>query len=369
MNIFKLITILLEAILISFLISVPIINLLYKFKITRRIDVDFSTVIDKRRSKAGTPVMGGLMIVISILILNIVFNLNGSTKIPILVFTISALLGGLDDILNIYGMERRNRSLSRVNRLIKVHASKLTRIKLIITYPWQLYKSFFLMLGSHPGKGIQPHEKILINLVAGLLVFIWVFFTAGWREPSMIYFPFGQGIDIGWLMLPFVVLTVMTMTNAVNLADGMDGLSAGMLIPSFLSFMVIAIIQNNENTAIICATAVGALISYLYFNIPPARVQMGDVGSLSLGTLMAAIALEMRVPFLLLIIGFPFVIELMSSLIQAIARRVIGQRIFMMAPLHHHFELLGWKEEKVVMRFWLLSIFCAVLGIWLYLLY
>lgn len=332
-------------------------------------EVDFSAVIDQRKQKAGTPVMGGLIIVITILLLNLIFNLNGSTKVPLLVFTISAALGGIDDFLNIYGIARRVRPLSRINKLIRVHANPLMRVWLVITYPWQLYKLFFYLLGSNPGKGIQAHEKILVNSIAGFAVFIWTYYLAGWAFPGMLFFPFGLQIDIGILMLPFVILTVLVMSNAVNIADGMDGLSAGMLLPAFTSLMVIAAVEGNYHSAIMSASAIGGLIAYLYFNIPPARIQMGDVGSLSLGTLLAVIALEMRMPFLLLIVGFPFILEFGSSLVQSLGRRFLGRRILAMAPLHHHFELIGWKEEKVVMRFWLLAIFCAFLGFWVYLLY
>jgi len=313
--------------------------------------------------------MGGLIIFGSVIILNLLFNLNGSTKVPLLVFSISALLGAIDDILNIYGTARKIKPLNRINKLIKVHANKLVRIWYVLTYPWQLYKLFFHMLGSNPGKGLHPHEKILINSVAGIAVFLWTYYLAHWPDPSNLYFPLGIRIDIGILIFPFVVLTVLVVTNAVNLTDGLDGLSAGLLLPAFLAFMCIALLKQDPSMAIICATAIGGLMAYLYFNIPPARIQMGDIGSLSLGTLLAVVALELRVPFLLLIIGFPFIIEFMSSLIQGVARRMIGRRVLLMAPLHHHFELLGWKEEKVVMRFWLLGFFCAFLGIWLYLLY
>lgn len=368
-DLFSLLTILVLATLLGFALALPILHILYTFKITRRMEVDFSAVIDQRKQKVGTPVMGGLIIVFCVLILNLLFNFSGSTKVPILVFCISAALGGLDDFLNIYGVARKVKPLSRINKLIRVHANWYIRIWYLVTYPWQAYRSFFYMLGSNPGKGIQAHEKILINTFAGLAVFWWTYFLAGWGDPGVLFFPFGISIDIGWLMLPFVILTVLVMSNAVNIADGMDGLSAGMLIPAFFAFMTIAVIRGDSAMAILCATAVGGTIAYLYFNIPPARVQMGDVGSLALGTLLAVIALEMRLPFLLLIIGFPFVLEFASSLFQGIARRVIGRRIFMMAPLHHHFEMLGWREEKVVMRFWLLAIFCAILGIWVYLLY
>jgi phospho-N-acetylmuramoyl-pentapeptide-transferase len=366
---FELLTILLTSTFLSFAIAVPIINLLYALKITRRVEVDFSTVIDQRKQKVGTPIMGGLIFVITILLLNLAFNLNGSTIVPLFVFLLSALLGGLDDVLNIFGTARRVRPLSRINKLIKVHANRFTRAWYLISYPWQAYKAFFYMLGSNPGKGLQAHEKILINSVAGLAVAIWTILLSNWSDPTTLFFPFDIDIDIGTLMWPFIILTVIVVTNAVNLADGMDGLSAGMLIPAFMAFMAIAILKDNSHIAIICASAIGGLISYLYFNIPPARVQMGDVGSLSMGTLLAVIALEMRLPFLLAIIALPFLVEFMSSLMQGIGRRLLGRRIFRMAPLHHHFELIGWPEEKVVMRFWLFSILSAVLGLWIYLLY
>lgn len=368
-DLFDLTTILLMAMIISFAISIPIIHLLYRLNITRKLDVDFSAVIDQRQQKVGTPVMGGLIFVFSILLLNLLFNYNGSTKVPILVFCLSVLLGAADDLLNIFGKNRRVTPMHRINKLIRVHADKKTRVWYVITYPWQLYKTFFYMLGSNPGKGIQAYEKILINSIAGVAVFIWMYSIPEWTDYGNLFFPFDISLNIGVLMLPFVILTVLVMTNAVNIADGMDGLSAGMVLPAFASFMTIAILKEDVPMAVLCATAIGGVTAYLYFNIPPARVQMGDVGSLSLGTLLAVVALEMRLPFLLTIICFPYLLEFASSLIQGISRRIIGQRVFLMAPLHHHFEMIGWKEEKVVMRFWLLAIFCAVLGVWVYLLY
>lgn len=369
MDLFILITIIITATILGFIVALPLISLLERYGIARDLEVDFSAVIDRRQNKQGTLVMGGLLIVIVVLLLNLAFNFTGSTKVPILVFAISAALGGLDDLLNIYGQKRKVKPLHRIAKLIRVHAKPSQRLKYLLTFPWHAYKNFFFMLGSNPGKGIQAHEKILINSIAGLAVYWWLAFHSGWLNPSVLYFPFELRIDIGILLLPFVVLTVLVMTNAVNIADGMDGLAAGMLVPSFLAFMVIAIMSGNASIAILCGTVIGSLLSYLYFNVPPARIQMGDVGSLALGTLLAVIALEMRVPFLLLIICFPFIAEFLSSLVQGIWRRIFGQRLLLMAPLHHHFEMLGWKEEKVVMRFWLLSIFCAFLGVWVFLLF
>ncbi|MBN1331836.1 phospho-N-acetylmuramoyl-pentapeptide-transferase [Candidatus Dojkabacteria bacterium] len=364
--------------LISFLIAFPIITLLYRFGIVRQIDVDFSTLIEKRKLKVGTPIMGGLIIIIAVALTNLAFNWNGSTKIPLLVFLISAALGAFDDVLNIYGKERRVKTLDRIWKLIKVHRNKLTRIKYFLLLPWYAYKRLFFILGSNPGKGIQAHEKVIIQLVAGVLLGWWVYFRTGWDMPGQLdFFQLGT-LDIGYLIIPFAALVVVAMANAVNLSDGMDGLAAGLLFPAFGALFVIAFHQevmlklvSREGIDMIPMTllsvsVMASLISYLYFNIPPARFQMGDVGSLALGTLFAAIAFALQVPMLLPIIGFPFVAEIGASLIQGLARRVIGRRVFKMAPLHHHFELLGWSEEKVTMRFWLAGIVCAMFGLFVY---
>ena len=362
----------------SFLIAFPIIHLLYKFGITRRIEVDFSTLIEKRKLKVGTPIMGGSIVVISVLLLNALFNFNGSTKVPLLVFALSATLGAFDDVLNIYGKERKVRSMKRVMKLIKVHKNKLQRMKYILLLPWLAYKRFFYLIGSNPGKGIQAHEKVIIQAIAGLAVGWWLYFRAGWDNPGLLSFFSLGDINIGFLMIPFAVIVVISMANAVNLSDGMDGLAAGLLLPAFGALGIIALYQevlvkalagdtiDTMPMTLLSVSVVGSLMTYLFFNIPPARFQMGDVGSLALGTMLASIAFALRVPLLLPIIGFPFVAEISASLIQGIARRVIGRRVFKMAPLHHHFELLGWSEEKVTMRFWLAGIVCALAGLWVY---
>jgi phospho-N-acetylmuramoyl-pentapeptide-transferase len=259
-----------------------------------------------------------------------------------------------------------------------VHKSPLKRLKYIILLPWLGYKRFFFLIGSNPGKGIQAHEKVIIQAIAGLLVGWWLYFRAGWENPGdLSFFRLGT-LDIGILMIFLAVFVVISMANAVNLSDGLDGLAAGLLLPAFGALTLIAAYQeifikfeNHQKIDIVPMTllgvsVIGALMTYLYFNIPPARFQMGDVGSLSLGVLLATMAFALRVPMLLPIIGLPFVAEISSSLIQGIARRTIGRRVIKMAPLHHHFELLGWSEEKVTMRFWLAGIVCALIGLWVY---
>lgn len=358
----------------SFILAFPIIQLLYKFGIVRHLDVDFSVLVESRKSKHGVPIMGGLVIILPVLILNIVFLSADIIKLSMLVFVISALLGAIDDVLNIYGKKRKVRKIRRTLKLIRVHKNFLYRIYLVVFLPWLFYKRVFHILGSNPGKGLFAHEKILVQILAGAIVAFWITFKTDWINPTDLWIPFIGTFSIAYLIIPFIIFTVVSMTNAVNIADGMDGLSAGLLIPAFGALFVIAYTQETPLSqtfqdipmTVLTASVIGALIAYLYFNIPPARFQMGDVGSLSLGALLAVIAFHLRVPLLLPILGMPFMIEVLSVVIQAVGRRIIGRRIFQMAPLHHHFEMNGWSEEKVVMRFWIWGIISSMLALWIY---
>lgn len=365
-------TVIIASMLFSFAVAFPIISLLYKLNITRRLDFDFTTVIEKVNLKVGVPIMGGLIVVITVLVLNVLFNPerdNYGTLLLLFMFLLSALLGGFDDVLNIYGKERsRIRTLDRTLKLIKVHKSIKKRILLILSLPWEMYKRFFYMLGSNPGKGIQAHEKILVQSIVGLSLGIGLFNYSSRLFPGFLHIPgTDEGINIGILIIPFAWLTVILMTNAVNLADGMDGLAASMLLSSFVGFLVIALHKEDYRIVFLVSTVVGSLISYLYFNIPPARFQMGDVGSLALGALLAAVAFLLGEPLMLLIISLPFALTLLSAVIQGIGRRILGRRIFRMAPLHYHFQMgHNWTEEKVVFRFGLFSIVCMLFGLWVY---
>lgn len=349
----------------SIIISFPIIRMLYKLKIVRLIDKDFAAIIDERRLKMGTPIMGGLIVVITVIIINLAFNLNGTSKIPLLVFTISALLGAFDDVLNIYGRERGARSIERTLKLAKVHASPWMRLFYIITLPWAAFKWIFYLLGSNPGKGIQSHEKMIIQILVGAIVAWWIYYKSGWNDPSSVWFPFIGSINMGKWVIAFIIFTIVATANAVNITDGMDGLAAGLLFFAFLGFAALSFVLGNDPVAVMSSTVVGSLITYLYYNVPPARFQMGDVGSLALGTLLATIAFALDRAFLIPIFGFFFVIEMITIIMQGVARRLLGRRIFKMAPLHHHLEMLGWPEYKIVMRFWVLAPLFVVFGFWL----
>jgi|SRR3989344_789726 len=350
---------------ISFLWAPVLTHFLYRYKITRNNPYDSTLNIESRKDKAGTPIMGGLLVIMTVAILTYLFNWSRAfTWVPIGVMLLSSFLGALDDLLNIFGTPRRSRKLSHVWRLIKVHKDVWTRIILIITLPWTIFKRISLWLGSHPGRGIHVHEKFIMQVIAGLISAWWVYFKLGenWREIAI---PFDGHINIGFAIVPLIVLVVMAAANSVNIADGLDGLAGGALIPTFGALGLLAWVKGFPEIAILNAMTVGALVAYTYFNIKPARFQMGDVGSLGLGALMGINAVVLNAIVVLPFLSFIFVIETLTVIIQVIGRNFFGRRVFKMAPLHHHYELKGWSEEKIVMRFWLIHLAAVIFGLWL----
>ncbi len=353
------------ACIVAFMWAPLLTRFLYKYRLVRSDNRDVSLGIEGRRTKAGTPVMGGLLIVITIALITVFFNWERQfTWVPIGVMLIAATLGGVDDVLNIFGKERRSRKVSQILTLIRVHKVWYMRLWYIVTLPWALFRRAATMLSKHPGKGVHVHEKLILQFAAGALTAWWIYFKLGaqWRE---LYVPFHGPLNIDWLIIPLIIIVVMFTANAVNIADGMDGLTGGMLIPTFSALTLLSWIAGFPAMAILNATAVGALITYTYFNIKPARFQMGDVGSLAMGALLAINTLALNLMVVLPLLGCMFFVEAGSVLIQIAGRYLTGRRIFKMAPIHHHFELKGWSEEKTVMRFWILHLAGVILGIWI----
>ncbi len=350
---------------VAFLWAPLLIKFLYRFNITRQREFDATLGFDARKHKAGTPIMGGLLVILTVAIVTIWFNWERRfTFVPVGVMALAATLGGIDDIMHVYGKERRNRSIRHVLRLIRVHADWRERLWLVLTLPWSIFKRASLWLGSHPGRGVHVHEKLLLQFIAGSITAYWIYFKLGehWRN---IFIPFDGYINIGWWIIPIIILFVMFTANAVNVADGMDGLAGGTLLITFSALTILSWLEGYQSIAILNATTAGALIPYTYFNIKPARFQMGDVGSLGLGALLAINAIAINRMLLLPFLGFIFYIELTTVMIQVFGRYVLGRRIFRMAPIHHHFELRGWSEEKVVMRFWIMHAAMVMLGLWI----
>ena len=267
------------------------------------------------------PTMAGLVGVISVTAVTWIFNLNrGQTRLPLVGFLGGALVGVIDDVINIFGSGR----------------------------------------GAAGLRG--PVKFMLITLVG--LVLGWFFSVKlGWTD---ILVPFVGDFNVGvfWMTIIFAFAVVAT-SNAVNISDGLDGLSGGLAMLSYASYGVIALLQGNVLLFGFCLTVVGWLLSYIWFNVPPARFMMGDTGSFALGAGLGIVSMMTNAFLLLPIIGLPFVIEAGSSLLQLASKKFFHRKIFISAPLHHHLEALGWGEAKIVMRFWIVAGVCAILGIFI----
>lgn len=276
------------------------------------------------KHKRLIPTMAGLIFVVATTLVTLAFNLERTeTWLPLAAFAGAGLIGLLDDIINIRGSGKGVAGLP-------------SKLKLTLTS--------------------------LVALVGGL----WFFFKL---DVTSISIPFVENpIGIGWLIVPLFVLVVVATANAVNMSDGLDGLAGGLATSAFTAYAVIAFTQGRYGVAAFCMTIVGALLSYTWFNIFPARFFMGDVGSFSLGTALGVVAMITDTVLLLPIIGFVFVAEAGSTLIQIISKKLRnGKKIFKIAPIHHHFEASGWEETKVTMRFWVIGQVCGVLGLILFL--
>ncbi len=352
------------AFIVALLFSPVLIHFLYKYKVFKGQKVELKN-IDSQRGKDKTPVMGGLLVILTVAIITYLYNWSRSyTWVPISVMLISASLGAIDDLLNIYGAERRSRKLSQIFTLIKVHKEFKMRLWYIITLPWSIFKRTSVWLGSRTNRGIFVHEKLFLQFIAGSITAWWIYDKLGtaWHY---LYLPFGHDFYLGFYIIPVIILIVMFTANAVNIGDGMDGLAGGMLISSFSALTILSWLNGFGEIAALNATVVGALAIYTYYNIKPARFMMGDVGSLGLGALFAVNTIAIGEIGSIFFLGFLFYIEAFSVLVQVAGKYILGKKIFKMAPIHHHFELKGWSEEKTIMRFWIIHFIFVVFGVWL----
>lgn len=309
-------------------------KLLEKYGIKKRLrdetaDGKIAAIFNKLHcDKAGTPTMGGVLIwgtVALIIFLSPIaqwfgisrfslFNRN-ETYLPVFTLVAVALLGLVDDYLNIKG----NKS-----------------------------------------KGIKLKPKFLWLTLFGLLGGLWFYFKLGF---DVIHIPGIGNVTINaWYVLLFTFVIVAS-ANAVNITDGLDGLAGGLVIIAFSALGVIAYLQGLVILTAFCGLVVGTTLAFLWFNIPPALFYMGDTGALALGATMGVISMLTNSVILLPFIGFIFVVETISSLIQMLSKKFFNKKVFLIAPLHHHFEAKGWQEEKVVMRFWIIGAFMASLGV------
>lgn len=210
--------------------------------------------------------------------------------------------------------------------------------------------------------GLRWRHKLIIQVILGLIIGAY-FWTVLKYDFINIHW-FGM-LDVGWLFVPLAAFVVVAFANAYNITDGLDGLSSGVLLICLLAFMVLSAQLLHPALALFIAIWIGALIAFLYFNIFPARVELGDTGALAFGATLAVVGLLTGKILALTVIGGVFILEVASSLIQMLSKHYSGKKFFSVAPLHLWFMYRGWEEPKVVMRFWLIAILFAVFGLWL----
>lgn len=220
----------------------------------------------------------------------------------------------------------------------------------------------FLIVVKKNNDGLKPSVKFLMQSV--LAVVFYLFYQAI-AETTLVIPVLNISLELGILYFILIFFMFTCESNAVNLTDGLDGLCAGTSMIAIAPFIIFALLQKNNDLAMFLLAVCGSLLGYLRFNIHPAKIFMGDTGSLAIGGLLAASAMILKKELLLIVIGGVFVIELLSVVIQVTSYKAIGKRVFRMAPLHHHFELGGMKETQVVLMFWCIGFVLACIGLWL----
>lgn len=214
--------------------------------------------------------------------------------------------------------------------------------------------------------GFKMRHRLAIYTLIALGAAAWFYFKLDW---TTLHIPFLGNFEIGWWSIPFFVFVIVATAFSVNETDGLDGLAGGTLLFSFASFGVISFILGRYDLAVFCGIIIGALLAFLWFNINPARFIMGDTGSMSLGITLGIIAFLTNSVFILPIIGFIFVVESLTVIMQLTSKKLrAGKKIFISTPIHHHFEAIGWPETKIVMRFWVISGVTAAIGLIVFLL-
>ena len=276
---------------------------------------------DSHTGKEGTPTMGGLLLIAVVIVLALGLGIyDASTYAPLAALGGVGILGAVDDYLN-----------------------------------------------ARRGEGITARQKLLWQTIVAIAAAIYLqrhYDFTGFRVPFVGDFAVGP-----WIWIAVAAFAIISASNGVNITDGLDGLAAGTLVFSYIAYLIIALLNvpNQTNLAILCTIIIGALLGFLWFNVHPAQVFMGDSGSLSLGAALAVTALITGQALILPIIGIIFVIEAVSVVVQVVSVKTTGRRVFRWTPIHGQFELGGWDEEKITLRYWIVAALAAMIGVVLFL--
>ncbi len=315
------------AMMISFILAVLLglflIPILKKLKASQRVSVYVS---EMHKQKNGTPTMGGLIfivpVIMTVVILYLLSKINFSYNLLIIVFTFISysLIGFLDD---------------------------------------------YLIIKRNNNKGLTEIQKLLLQIIVAIIFFY--LFMKGGNEPLIWIRSLNLRIEMGWLYGLFILFILVSSSNAVNITDGLDGLAGGLSVIAFLTFGIIAWstgwLEGYDDIAVFCFILIGGILGFLVFNLNPAKVFMGDTGSLALGATLGAVAIITRYEFLLILIGIVFVLETLSCVIQIIYFKLTGKRFFPMTPIHHSFEKIGFKETDIVKMFLFIGLLASMIAI------
>jgi len=310
-------------------------HFLYKYRLGKQIRSEGAPIFNGlHQKKEGTPTMGGILIWGTVIILALVFWIlaklgvdgmltkinfvdRSQTFLPLGIMLLSAIIGAADDLLGIFKIGPK-------------------------------------------GGGLKVRHRLLLYTFVAIIGAWWFFFKLDW---DVIRIPFVGNFAIDWWYIPVFIFIVVATAFSANETDGLDGLAGGVLLIAFAAYGTIAFTQGHYNLAAFCGVIIGALLAFLWFNIYPARFIMGDTGVMSLGITLGVIAMLTNQFMLLPFIGFIMVLETISVIIQVLSKKIRKKKIFLSAPIHHHFEAKGWPETKVTMRFWILSGLFASLGL------
>lgn len=340
--------------LISFLIAPALINFLYKNKCwkikarTKSIDGKELTVINKFHSEkeVNVPRMGGILIWGTTLFLSFLFlwlskiniiswgeKINFLTReqtwLPLFALIVASLIGLFDDVLQIY----------------------LPKSKFL--------KNIWKKFGKYTGGGLSLKYRIISLSLLGLLGGWWFFIKLGW---STIHIPIVGSVYFGIFYIPFFIF-VMLATYSGGVIDGLDGLFGGVFVSIFGALIIIAMARQQFDLASLISLILGTLLAFLWFNIPPARFYMGETGTIGLCAVLTVIAFLTDSVFVLPIIAFPLILASGSVVIQLLSKKITGKKVFLATPIHHHFEGKGWPHYKITMRFWIIGIISAIVGV------
>ena len=319
--------------LAGFLVSMALTpfytHIAYKYKFWKKqkkttVDGEALPIMTKlhaHKFKRAFPTMAGIVGIVAVTAVTWIFNLDrGQTWLPLAGFLGGSVVGAIDDLINIFGSGRG-------------------------------------------AAGLRGPVKFFLITVVGVVLGWFFAMKLGWTS---IMVPYLGSIQIGAVgMILIFAFAIVATSNAVNITDGLDGLSGGLVMIAYASFGIIAMIQGKMMLFGFCMTVVGWLLSYIWFNVPPARFMMGDTGSFALGAGLGVVAMMTNSFLLLPVIGLMLVVETGSSLIQLLSKKFLKRKVFISAPLHHHLEAKGWGEAKIVMRFWIIAGVCAFVGIFM----